>query len=75
MYMAPIVAAKPPITTTTAQRLTGLVVLPVSALVMVPYLAGYAVYAATVLAVRGAWKAPRALLDMVDYAGKVALGR
>ena len=74
MYMAPIVAAKPPVSTS-AQRLTGLIVLPLSALVMVPFLAGYAVYAAGALSLRGLWKAPSALLQMVDYAGQVALGR
>ena len=74
MYMAPFVAAKPPVSST-AQRLTGLVVLPVSALVMLPFLAGYAAYAAVALALRGVVKGPRALLAMVDYAGQVALGR
>ena len=74
MYMAPITAAKAPVSTT-AQRLTGLVVLPISAVVMVPFLAGYAVYAVVALGARGLAKAPRALLDMVDYAGQVALGR
>lgn len=74
MYMAPIVAAKAPVSTT-KQRMVGLAVLPVSAVVMVPFLAGYAIYAVLALAVRGLFKAPRALLDMVDYAGQVALGR
>jgi hypothetical protein len=74
MYMAPITAAKAPVSTT-AQRLTGLVVLPVSAMVMVPFLVGYAVYAVAALGLRGLFKAPRALREMVDYAGQVALGR
>ncbi|WP_332788607.1 hypothetical protein [Sphingomonas sp. GB1N7] len=74
MYMAPITAAKAPVSTT-AQRVTGLIVLPISAVVMVPFLAGYAVYAVAALGVRGLIKAPRALLQMVDYAGQVALGR
>ena len=74
MYMAPITAAKAPVSTT-AQRIVGFAVLPVSALVMVPFLVGYAIYAVTALSLRGIFKAPRALLDMVDYAGQVALGR
>jgi hypothetical protein len=74
MYMAPIVAAKAPVSTTT-QRMVGLVVLPVSAVVMVPFLAGYAIYAVTALSLHSIVKAPRALLDIVDYAGRIALGR
>jgi len=74
MYMAPVTAAKAPVSTP-LQRGVGLVVLPVSVLVMAPFLAGYALYAATMLALRGIGKAPRALLDMIDYAGRVALGR
>lgn len=74
MYMAPIVATKAPVSPA-LRRATGAVVLPLSALMMVPFLAGYAVYAAAVLGIRGAAKAPRALLDMVDYAGTAMLGR
>lgn len=72
MYMAPIVRSTP--VSATVRRATGAVVLPLSALVMLPFLAGYAVYAAVALGVRGATRAPRALLDMVDYAGSVVLG-
>ncbi|QNA85972.1 hypothetical protein G4G27_19775 [Sphingomonas sp. So64.6b] len=74
MYMAPIVAAKAP-ASTPARRIVGAVVLPLSAAVMLPFLAVYALYAGTVLALRAIPKAPRALLDAVDYAGSVALGR
>jgi hypothetical protein len=74
MYMAPITAAKAPVSTT-AQRLVGLVVLPVSAIVMLPFLTGFAIYAATALGLGALAKLPRALLGMVDYAGQVALGR
>lgn len=74
MYMAPITAAKAP-TSTAVQRLVGIAVLPVSAVIMVPFLAGYAIYAVTALSLRGLSKAPRALLDMIDYAGQVTLGR
>lgn len=74
MYMAPIVRAKAPVSTT-ARRLTGAAVLPLSALVMLPFLAGYAIYAGVALGLRGAGKAPRALVDMIDYAGTAILGR
>lgn len=73
MYMAPIVRAKAPVSVT-ARRLTGLVVLPVSAVFMVPFLAAYAVYAGVTLGIRSIGKAPRALLDMIDYAGTAVLG-
>ncbi|MGY4395162.1 hypothetical protein ACVWZA_000323 [Sphingomonas sp. UYAg733] len=74
MYMAPIVAAKAP-ASTTARRVVGAIVLPLCAAVMLPFLAVYALYAGTVLALRAIPKTPRALLDAVDYAGSVALGR
>ena len=73
MYMAPIVREKPPVSAF-ARRATGVVVLPLSALVMVPFLAAYAAYAAVTLGFRTVLNAPRALVQMVDYAGTVLLG-
>lgn len=73
MYMAPIVRAKPPVSTL-ARRATGAVVLPLSVVAMVPFLAVYAVYGGVALALRGLVKAPRTLFEMVDYAGSTILG-
>ena len=73
MYMAPIVRTKAPVSTI-ARRATGAVVLPLSVAFMVPFLAAYAVYVGLALSVRAIVKAPRALLDMVDYAGTAILG-
>lgn len=73
MYMAPIVRARAPVSPT-ARRVTGAIVLPLSAAVMLPFLAGYALYAGLALGVRGVIKAPRTVLQMVDYAGTVILG-
>ena len=74
MYMAPIVRSKAPVSAF-ARRATGAVVLPLSVAFMVPFLAAYAVYAGLALSVRTVAKAPKALLDMVDYAGTAILGR
>lgn len=73
MFMAPITAARAPVSPT-LRRVTGAVVLPLSAVVMVPFLAGYAVYALIALALRGLVKAPHALVECVDYAGTAVLG-
>ena len=74
MYMAPIVRAKPPVTAL-ARRATGAVVLPLAVAVMAPFLAAYALYAGAALALRGLSKAPRLLVDAIDYSGSVVLGR
>lgn len=74
MYMAPIVRAKPPVSAT-LRRATGAVVLPLSAVVIIPFLAAYAVYAGVMLTLRGLARAPRTLSEMVDYAGDVVLGQ
>lgn len=73
MYMAPIVRAKPPVSTT-LRRATGAVVLPVSVVVMLPFLAVYAVYGGIALALRSLTRAPRALVEIVDFAGSTVLG-
>lgn len=73
MYMAPIVRSKAPVSIM-RRRLSGGVVLPLAVLFMLPWLALYALYAGTMLAVRGIVGAPRALLQMVDYAGTTVLG-
>ncbi len=58
-----------------ARRIAGVPMLAFAAMVMLPWFAFYAVVAAAVLGARGLIAAPRALVDAVDYAGKVALGR
>ncbi len=73
MYMAPIVRTKPTVSVM-RRRLAGGVVMPLAVLFMVPWLALYAVYAAGVLTVQGVARAPRALLQMIDYAGTAVLG-
>lgn len=72
MYMAPIVRAKPPVSTT-VRRATGLVILPLSAMTMLPFLAAYSVYAGGVLALRGLVRVPRTLVEMIDFAGSSVL--
>ena len=74
MYMAPITRAKAP-PSAAVRRTVGAIAVPVAGVVMVPFLAGYALYAGAVLAVRGLVAAPRALGDIVDYAGEVLVGR
>lgn len=74
MYMGPISRAKAP-AKAPVRRSAGTAMLLVSALVMLPWLAGYVLFAGAALVFRLASKAPRALLDMIDYAGTVALGR
>lgn len=73
MYMAPIVRTKPAVSAM-RRRLSGGVVMPLAILFMLPFLALYALYAVTMLGVHGAAKAPRALLQMIDYAGTAVLG-
>ncbi|CAN5494068.1 hypothetical protein BH09PSE4_BH09PSE4_16260 [soil metagenome] len=73
MYMAPIVAAKT--SNPILRRLVGLPVLAVSAVVMLPWLAVYALWSAVALTVRSLPRLPRTVMTMVDYAGTVALGR
>lgn len=73
MYMAPIVRTKPAVSVM-RRRLSGGVVMPLAVLFMLPFLTLYAIYAATMLGVQGMVKAPRALLQMIDYAGTAVLG-
>jgi hypothetical protein len=73
MYMAPIVRSKAPVSVM-RRRLSGGVMTPLAVLFMLPWLALYALYAGTVMTVRGVSKAPRALLQMIDYAGTAVLG-
>jgi hypothetical protein len=73
MYMAPIIRTKPAVSVM-RRRLSGGVVMPLAVLFMLPFLTLYAIYAATVLGVQGMVKAPRALLQMIDYAGTAVLG-
>jgi hypothetical protein len=73
MYMAPIVRTKPAVSVM-RRRLSGGVVMPLAVLFMLPFLTLYAIYAATMLGVQGVARAPRALLQMIDYAGTAVLG-
>jgi hypothetical protein len=73
MYMAPVVRTKPAVSVM-RRRLSGGVVMPLAVLFMLPFLTLYALYAVTMLTVQGAAKAPRALLQMIDYAGTAVLG-
>ena len=74
MYMAPIVAARPA-SSPLARRLVGAPVLLVSVAVMAPWLAVNAIVSAAVLGGGAIGRAPRAVLQAIDYAGEVALGR
>jgi hypothetical protein len=74
MYMGPITRAKPAVSPL-VRRSVGAVALPVAGVVMLPFLAGYALYAGVALTARGLLAAPRALGEMVDYAGEVLVGR
>lgn len=74
--MEPIVRAKarqpvPP----AVHAAVGLIVLLLSAAVMVPWLTLFAAYVSAAFLGRGIWAAGRAVAQMVDYAGSVALGR
>lgn len=73
MYMAPIVRAKAPVSVA-KRRLTGVLVVPLALIGMLPFLAGYALYATLVLSVHGMTKLPHALVEMVDYGGRAILG-
>lgn len=74
MYMGPIAAAKAP-ASPLLRRATGVPVLLIAVLMMLPWLAGNALVAGIVLGARGIVAAPRALVSAIDYAGAVALGR
>lgn len=58
-----------------ARRLWGLAVLLAGAAAMLPWLAANAAVSGTVAGVAALAQAPRALLQAIDYAGGVALGR
>jgi hypothetical protein len=72
--MGPITRAKPA-PSLAIKRAVGAPVLLLSALFMVPFLAGYAVYGVTAVAIRSLANLPKTLVGMVDYAGEVILGR
>ena len=74
MYMERIVAAKAP-ASPVLRRSVGIVVMLTSIAVMAPFLAICAVWAGAVLGLRALAALPRTLVQMVDYAGTVALGR
>ena len=73
MYQAPIVRSKA--ASVPVRRSVGVVALLVSVLVMVPWLLLNALFGAVVLGAKGAIAVPRALLQMIDYAGGVFVGR
>ena len=74
MYMAPIVRARPA-SSPLARRLVGAPVLIVSVAVMAPWLAVNALVSAVMLGGGTVARAPRVVLQAIDYAGEVALGR
>ena len=74
MYMAPITRARPA-SSLTARRLVGAPVLLLSVAVMAPWLAVNALISAAVIGGLAIGRGPRALLQAIDYAGEVALGR
>lgn len=74
MYMAPIVQARPAVSPL-KRRLVGAPVLLLSVAVMVPWLAVNAAVSGVVVGALALGRGPRALLQAIDYAGEVALGR
>lgn len=74
MYMAPIVRARPAVSPL-KRRLVGAPVLLLSVAVMVPWLAVNAAVSGVVVGALALGRGPRALLQAIDYAGEVALGR
>lgn len=78
MYMEPIVAVQhsdKQASSTLLRRTVGMPVLVASAVVMVPWLVVTGAVSGVVLGARGLVAAPRTLGAMLDYAGRVALGR
>ena len=74
MYMAPIVRAHAPVSPL-KRRLVGAPVLLVSVAVMLPWLAVNAAVSGVVVGALALGRGPRVLLQAIDYAGEVALGR
>ena len=74
MYMAPIVQVRPAVSPL-KRRLVGAPVLLLSVAVMVPWLAVNAAVSGVVVGALALGRGPRALLQAIDYAGEVALGR
>ena len=75
MYMAPIVRARRAPSSPLARRLIGAPVLLVSVAAMLPWLAVNAVVSGAVVGALALARGPRALVQAIDYAGEVALGR
>lgn len=74
MYMAPVTRARPA-SSPVARRLVGAPVLLLSVAVMAPWLAVNALISGVVIGGLALGRGPRALLQAIDYAGEVALGR
>lgn len=76
MYMGPIVRAqtRKPVSPV-VHTLVGLAVLIASAAVMLPWFGLFFAYATLALIGHAIWNAPRTIIQMIDYAGTVALGR
>ncbi len=66
--------ARPP-SGTLGRFVTGVPVLALATVVMVPWLAGHALLAGVAIGARALPGAPRALMAAIDYAGSIALGR
>jgi hypothetical protein len=77
MYMGPITAAAPtrPASRPALRAAVGVPVLLLSGAVMLPWLAVNAAVAGIVFGGRALVASPRALVQAIDYAGRVALGR
>lgn len=73
MYHAIVARAQEP--APVLRAVIGVPVLLLAALIMLPWLVLNAAVSATVLMGRGLIHGPRALVQAVDYAGRVALGR
>lgn len=74
MYMAPIVRARP--AAPAALRVAaGAPVVLFATLLMLPWLAAIAIVTMLVVGIESLAAAPRALVQAIDHAGRVALGR
>lgn len=75
MYMEPIVRAKAAPASPALRFAVGLPVLLLSVIVMLPWLAANMLVSGIVLGVLALARGPRAMMQGIDYAGRVALGR
>ena len=74
MYMAPLARSRP-VSSIAARRLVGALALLLSVAMVAPWLAVNAFVSAIVIGGLAIGRGPRALLQAIDHAGEVALGR